>query len=113
MTSDVHKCSNQEEVDRVEKQGGTIYDLPGGPRLEGKCLVSRAIGDFDLKHFGMSAEPTITKLTLDGTLGYAFVVTDGILDELSTETLHKIVVGSDDSTEAAKRIASMAELEGE
>ena len=80
--------------------------------MNGKCCITRAIGDFELKEFGMSAEPTVKKIPLDQNYGYAFVATDGIFDSLSVDSVNKIALGSSNSSEAARRIVSISELEG-
>ena len=48
-----HKCTDKNEMKRIEREGGSVID----DRLGGILMVSRGMGDFDLKTKGLSCEP--------------------------------------------------------
>ena len=80
------KCTNKNEIKRIEKEGGKIIDN----RLGGILAVSRGLGDFDLKHKGLTCEPHITKRLIDHNLNYCVLASDGVWDVLSPDEVAKI-----------------------
>ena len=48
-----HKCTDKNEMKRIEREGGSVID----DRLGGILMISRGMGDFDLKTKGLSCEP--------------------------------------------------------
>ena len=105
-----HKCTNQKEKQRIEREGGTImYE-----RLDGILAISRGFGDFDLKNKGFSCEPHITKKLIDDSLKYCVLASDGVWDYLNLEDVSKIIKENENNfqniakiiVESAKRKAS-------
>ena len=80
------KCTNKNEMKRIEKEGGTIID----DRLGGILAVSRGLGDFDLKSKGLTCEPHITKKLIDHNTNYCVLASDGVWDVLSPDEVAKI-----------------------
>ena len=80
------KCTNQNEMKRIEKEGGKIVDK----RLGGILAVSRGLGDFDLKKKGLICEPHITKRLIDQNVNYCILASDGVWDVLSLDEVAKI-----------------------
>ena len=80
------KCTNKNEMKRIEKEGGTIID----DRLGGILAVSRGLGDFDLKSKGLTCEPHITKKLIDHNINYCVLASDGVWDVLSPDEVAKI-----------------------
>ena len=48
-------------------------------------MLSRAFGDWELKSYGVSNEPHITRINITDNDKYVVVATDGIWDVLSNE----------------------------
>jgi serine/threonine protein phosphatase PrpC len=82
-----HKCTNKNEMKRIEKEGGKIID----DRLGGILAVSRGLGDFDLKTKGLSCEPNIVKKLIDHNLNYCVLASDGVWDVLSPDEVSKLI----------------------
>ena len=80
------KCTNKNEMKRIEKEGGTIID----DRLGGILAVSRGLGDFDLKSKGLTCEPHITKKLIDHNINYCVLASDGVWDVLNPDEVAKI-----------------------
>ena len=80
------KCTNKNEMKRIEKEGGTIID----DRLGGILAVSRGLGDFDLKSKGLTCQPHITKKLIDHNTNYCVLASDGVWDVLSPDEVAKI-----------------------
>lgn len=107
-----HKPDDPLEKKRIEKAGGTVVVLNGVPRLQGMCSVSRAIGDYSLKGRGMISEATVVHRSIDGSYGALLLCSDGLFDGCNKEVLYKLLIGSRDTHEAAKRFNFEAELGG-
>ena len=61
-----HKPSSPAEKKRIEEAGSFVTVIFGVARVAGQLAVSRAIGDYDYKQFGVTAEPdTYTFSDLD------------------------------------------------
>ena len=80
------KCTNKDEMKRIEREGGKIVDN----RLGGILAVSRGLGDFDLKKKGLICEPHITKRLIDQNVSYCILASDGVWDVLSLDEVAKI-----------------------
>ena len=70
-----HCPSDPDEKRRVEEHGGTVvYDTVGRYMVNGRLSMSRSIGDFDLKPYGVTAEPEVIRKNLKhGKIGRAHV----------------------------------------
>ncbi len=97
------KCTNKNEMKRIEKEGGTIID----DRLGGILAVSRGLGDFDLKSKGLTCEPHITKKLIDHNINYCVLASDGVWDVLSPDEVAKITQ-THKIDEMAKKIVETA-----
>ena len=85
ITTD-HKCTNKNELKRIEKEGGQIVD----ERLGGILVVTRGLGDLDLKNKGLSAEPSVAKILINHNYDYCVIASDGVWDVLSPDEVAKI-----------------------
>ncbi len=81
----VHNNDNPFEKERVEKLGGWIRG-----RLGGNLAVSRALGDFDMKKYGLISEPDILELPWTDK-GLLFLASDGIWDVVETQALNQFL----------------------
>lgn len=82
----VHKVSNAEEEDRVKKAGGSIIN----GRLAGNLLITRSLGDFDLREYGLVSTPDVRESELFKNK-LVILATDGVWDVIDREAAVKIV----------------------
>ena len=80
-----HKCSNEEEVKRVEKAGGSILN----GRLAGNLIITRSLGDFDFKKYGLISTPDIFEHHMEPNEVFV-IASDGIWDTVHKENLEKM-----------------------
>jgi serine/threonine protein phosphatase PrpC len=50
-----HKCNDKEEVERIKKNGGLVFNK----RVFGSLMLTRSIGDREMKNYGVSSIPFI------------------------------------------------------
>jgi hypothetical protein len=83
MTTD-HRFDRPEEIKRVETRGGLVLNIQGVPRLMGVSMLSRAIGDADLKAYGMIADPELSEWVDLGDPDARFLViaSDGVYEDI-------------------------------
>lgn len=83
LTRDHHPDAEDEKV-RIEGSGGFVsqWDVP---RVNGILAMSRAIGDVQLKRYGVIAEAEISWRTLTDADSYLIVGSDGVFERM-TET---------------------------
>ena len=106
LTKD-HNCGDELEVKRIKEKGGLVFN----GRVFGSLMVTRSIGDKEMKKYGVSCEPTITKHEIEEDDIYMVLASDGLWDCVDPETLDKF--GKEDMTAEAmcKRLV-MKGLEG-
>jgi len=100
-----HKASNADEVKRVEKQGGCILN----GRLAGNLLVTRSLGDFDFKKYGLVSTPDVEEIDLEENQLYV-IASDGIWDVLDITHFEKQVneANNGDLKSVARRVCGQA-----
>lgn len=84
-----HKPSLDSERTRIEKLGGKVIYY-GTWRVQGVLAVSRSFGDRRLKTY-VSAEPEVTKHTLQEGDDFLILASDGLWDVLSSQAAVDIV----------------------
>ena len=99
-----HKCSNKNEIKRIEKDGGEIIE----DRLWGILCITRGLGDFDLKRKGLICEPYITKKLIDHNINYCVIASDGVWDVLTPDEIAKIIDKNKKIEDLAKIIVDEA-----
>ena len=83
-----HKVSDFREKERILKNGGVVVN----ERLGGNLMISRSLGDFDMRKFGLISTPDIEEFFLkEGRL--FFLASDGIWDVLGRNDVLKVVEG--------------------
>ena len=81
-----HKVSNPEEETRVKESGGSILN----GRLAGNLLVTRALGDFDLREYGLISTPDVRESELFKNK-LVFIASDGVWDVIDREGAVKLM----------------------
>ncbi|KAL6214655.1 hypothetical protein ACLB2K_014087 [Fragaria x ananassa] len=85
LTRDHHPNRDDERV-RVETAGGYVLEWGGVPRVNGELAISRAIGDFSFKRYGVTSAPELTDwqpLTVNDT--YLVAASDGVFEKMSLQ----------------------------
>lgn len=81
-----HKPSRQDEMERIELEGGYIINN----RVMGLLAVTRAFGD-QLFRPAVTCLPEITKIELDTSHEFAILACDGLWDVLSNDLVSALV----------------------
>jgi protein phosphatase len=112
-----HKPDTPAEHQRIEASGGSLAWLHGGkPFIRGgdftarqragdrpmQLNYSRAFGGKDLKPYGLSCQPDIRQVNLNGSQRVMVLASDGLWDVVSAETACKVAM----EAKAAGRSAS-------
>ena len=109
LTKD-HHPSDPEEKARIEAAGGEIHsDNTDTLRVQGRLNMTRSIGDIDLKDFGLTATPDISRRSLKhGKDSFIALLSDGICSALTESEIVSIALGCESPQAAANRIVDQA-----
>ena len=104
-----HKVTNPDEAERIKKAGGVIFN----GRLAGNLLVTRSLGDFDLKKYGLVSTPDIAEHNT-GFQDLLIIASDGLWDVLGSGEVEKGMRewGLENLPAFAKRLIEMAVQKG-
>ena len=83
----IDRCEDIEEKNRILKAGGKIINK----KIDDILSVTRAIGDFDLKHKGLINIPHLFIKDIIYSDRYVIMASDGVWDVLTNEMLLNIV----------------------
>ena len=105
-----HHPSDPEEKARIEAAGGEIHsDNTDTLRVQGRLNMTRSIGDIDLKDFGLTATPDISRRSLrHGKDNFIALLSDGICSALTESEIVNIALGCESPQAAANRIVDQA-----
>ena len=78
-----HKCSVEEEAERIKKCGGKISKN----RVMGQLILTRTLGDLYVKQFGVINTPDISVIDISTNLKYVILASDGVWDVIDLDTL--------------------------
>jgi serine/threonine protein phosphatase PrpC len=78
-----HKCSVEEEAERVRKMGGKISKN----RVMGQLILTRTLGDLYVKQFGVINTPDISITDISTGVKYVILASDGVWDVIDLDTL--------------------------
>ena len=73
-----HRASDNNENKRIIDSGGIVF----AGRVYGTLMLSRSFGDWELKPYGVSNEPHVTRINITDNDKYVIVASDGIWDVL-------------------------------
>ena len=103
-----HTCKEQTEVDRIKKKGGYVFN----ERVFGSLMVTRSIGDKEMKQYGVISEPYISHFNIDNSQdSYIIIASDGIWDIIDEEKLAMFAKEEMPADALCKRLVKMS-LEG-
>ena len=98
------KCIDENEKIRIINAGGEITKK----KLNGILSVSRAMGDFFLKDFGLISEPHITKIEINYDDKFCIIASDGIWDVITEEMVFNMSKKVESAEDLANKILKLA-----
>lgn len=102
LTQD-HNCENEIEKNRVIAAGARVEQLLFEGKHDGPfrlfkgslpypgITVTRSLGDVAAQRIGVICEPSVTSFTLDESIKYIILATDGLWDGISIEECASII----------------------
>ena len=71
-------------------------------------MLSRAFGDWELKNYGVSCEPHITRINIEDNDKYVIVATDGVWDVLEDEDVYRLSKDANNSMDLCRNIINIS-----
>ncbi|KFK29906.1 hypothetical protein AALP_AA7G193700 [Arabis alpina] len=116
LTSDL-KPSVPSEAERITKRKGRVLALQSEPHILRVWLptenrpglaMSRALGDFLLKSYGVIATPQVSTHQITPRDQFLLLACDGVWDVLSNEEVATVAMNSENEAEAANAVTEAA-----
>lgn len=97
-----HRADDLSEKKRIIHQGGMVFN----GRVMGQLMVSRAFGDFQLKSFGVKAEPYVSKAVINERERnqFVFIASDGVWDIMDEREIMKHLLYTYDTKTLSDKI---------
>ena len=99
-----HKCDNENEVNRIKKKGGMVFQ----GRVFGTLMLTRSFGDKEFKTYGVLSTPDIYNSIVNDKDLFAIIASDGVWDVISKEYLFEMSKEKLSSEEFSKKIVITA-----
>ena len=104
-----HHPTREEEQQRINLYHGWIDWGSNSPKVNGRLAMTRSIGDFHLKPYGVISTPEIHRLKLDHKKDSFIVLhTDGVSHVMSDKEITDVVRTCPDAEHAANILTSCA-----
>lgn len=103
-----HRASDKNEYTRIINSGGIVF----AGRVYGQLMLSRAFGDWELKPYGVSNIPHITRTELTPNDKYLIIATDGIWDVFEDDDVYQLSLNAKNSDDLCKTIIRNALAKG-
>ena len=87
------RASDKNEYERILKKGGIVLD----GRINGQLMLSRAFGDWELKEYGVSSDPHVTKIEISNDDQFLVMASDGVWDVMDDSEVYKMSILATDS----------------
>ena len=94
------RTTDNNEYDRIIKEGGIVID----GRVNGQLMLSRAFGDWELKQYGVSCEPHVTKVEINNDDLFVVMASDGVWDVIEDSEVFKMSLLATNSKELCNNI---------
>ncbi|KAL0791415.1 hypothetical protein Bca101_007661 [Brassica carinata] len=116
LTTDL-KPSVPSEAERIRKRNGRVLALESEPHIQRVWLpdenrpglaMSRALGDFALKSYGVIATPQVSTHQITSPDQFLLLASDGVWDVLSNEEVAVVVMKSENEAGAANAVTEAA-----
>ena len=95
-----HRADDKNEYKRIVSDGGIVF----GGRVYGSLMLARSFGDWQLKSYGVTCKPHITRINITDKDKYVIVATDGIWDIFKDEDVLDISKKFDNSKELCNKL---------
>ncbi|KAJ2544731.1 Protein phosphatase 2C 6 [Coemansia sp. RSA 1933] len=107
----MHHPSMPRERERLQRHGAFFSrDSFGEERAMARVANTRAFGDWQVKRFGVVAEPEINHYEIPGDeAAFIVVVSDGLTSVLTDQEIVDVVKGCADPAKAAKKLVDIGE----
>ncbi|KAJ2156226.1 Protein phosphatase 2C 6 [Coemansia sp. RSA 552] len=110
----LHHPDVRGERERLQRHGAFFSrDSFGEERAMARVANTRAFGDWQVKRFGVVAEPEIRRYELQGDeAAFLVIVSDGVTSVLTDQEIVDVAKGCADPAKAARRVVDVAERLG-
>ena len=97
-----HRASEKEEQNRIIGSGGIVF----AGRVYGQLMLSRAFGDWELKNYGVSNIPFVSRTEVDDMNNWKWIViaSDGIWDVFNDDEIARLSLSFEGSKEFCDEI---------
>ena len=102
------RASDKNEYERILKNGGIVLD----GRINGQLMLSRAFGDWELKEYGVSSDPHVTKIEISNDDQFLVMASDGVWDVMDDSEVYKMSILATDSKYLCNNIMNGAVEKG-
>ena len=99
-----HRASDPSEYKRITDNGGIVF----AGRVYGTLMLSRSFGDWELKPYGVSSEPYVTRINITDNDKYVVVASDGIWDTLEDNDVFMMSKNFNNSKEFCDNLVKKA-----
>ena len=99
-----HRASDPSEYKRITDNGGIVF----AGRVYGTLMLSRSFGDWELKPYGVSSEPYVTRINITDNDKYVVVASDGIWDALEDNDVFTLSKNFNNSKEFCDNLVKKA-----
>ena len=99
-----HRATDPNEYNRIIKNGGVVF----AGRVYGSLMLSRAFGDWELKNYGVTSTPHVTRVELEAGDKFLVMATDGVWDALEDGDVFEMSKNVSDSKELCNLIINRA-----
>ena len=105
LMTKAHKCDDLLEVKRIKDQGGIVFQ----GRIFGKLILTRTIGDKEMKKYGVTPLPDFYIKTIEDDDLFVIIGSDGIWDVIDQEEAFKMGIEKGISSEEfSKKLINLA-----
>ena len=102
-----HRASEKDEQNRIIESGGIVF----AGRVYGQLMLSRAFGDWELKNYGVSNIPYVSKTDIDdisNSWKWVVIASDGIWDVFNDDEIGRLSLSYEGSKEFCNDIIKNA-----
>ena len=99
-----HKCNDANEVARIKKSGGVVFQK----RVFGTLILTRTIGDIQMKKFGVIPTPDLFSQPIYDNDMYVILASDGLWDVVEYEDILKLSKEKISCFEFSKKLIKLA-----
>ena len=99
-----HNCNDKNEVERIKKNGGIVFS----GRVFGTLILTRSIGDKEMKKYGVINEPSIFRKEIDSDDKYLILASDGVWDVVGEDDIFNLSKNNFESEEFCKNVIKMS-----